>query len=374
MIRTIHKLFVWLGWPTLCGLLIAVIAQQIFPGITGSKQGWLSSLAGEVNSSSAGPISYHHAVKLGSPSVVHIFSSLSPLVRDDHNFSTSPLAQKSQKSLGSGVIVSKKGYILTNNHVISGASNLLISLKDGRQAVAKVVGSDPETDLAVLKITLPNLPIATWANSQKDVHIGDVVLAIGNPFGLGQTVSMGIISATQRSLRLSTYENFIQTDAAINVGNSGGALVNTQGKLVGIATALITSGSGNEGVGFAIPANLARFVLQAIITHGKVIRGWLGVEAQTLTPELSETYGIPANTGILISGVYPNSPASKAGLKRGDVILHINRNKTNNGQSVMSYVATLSPGSKVTLTVLHKNKKEKVVAVVGERPAVDLFK
>lgn len=374
MIRKIQKLFVWLGWPTLCGVLLAVIAQQIFPAVTGSKQGWLLSLADEVSTSSVGPVSYYKAVKLGSPSVVHIFSTLVPVNSDVRNLSIQPLSQKGQNSLGSGVIVSKKGYILTNNHVIAGASNLLISLKDGRQALATIIGTDPETDLAVLKINLPDLPVVTWANSRRDVHVGDVVLAIGNPFGLGQTVSAGIISATQRNLRLSTYENFIQTDAAINVGNSGGALVNTQGKLVGIATALISRNGGSEGLGFAIPANLARFVLQSIVAHGKVIRGWLGVEAQTLTPELSATYGLPDNTGILVSGVYPDSPAEKAGIKRGDVILHINRSQTNNGQSVMAYVATLAPGSKVTITVLHKNKKEKVMMTVDERPAISPFK
>jgi len=373
MIRKLKQQFSWLGWPIFCGLLLAVIVQQIFPFITGSNEGWLSSLTYRVHPINKGPVSYYKAVQIGSPSVVHIFSTQVPMSYDTESSLARPFFQRGQKSLGSGVIVSKQGYILTNNHVVAGIQHLLISLKDGRQALAKIVGTDPETDLAVLKVNLSNLPVAHWINSKRDVHVGDVVLAIGNPFGLGQTVSEGIISATQRNLRLSTYENFIQTDAAINVGNSGGALVNTQGKLVGIATALVTSDGGNEGIGFAIPANLARFVLQSIVAHGKVIRGWLGVEAQTLTPELSAAYGLPVNTGILVSNIYPDSPAAKAGIKRGDVILHINKNKTNDGQSVMAYVATLTPGAKVTMLVLDKNKKSKVTMVVAERPEANPF-
>ncbi len=375
MIKVI-KVFSWFGWPAICGLLVALVAQQIDPSITGSDRGWLSIAVGSISMASPAPASYYKAVKLGSPSVVHIFSAHISAIRglSSSTGKQSLVFPKEQKSLGSGVIVSKKGYILTNNHVIANAQSLLISLKDGRQALATVVGTDPETDLAALKINMPNLPVATWVNSKKDVRVGDIVLAIGNPFGLGQTVSEGIISATQRNLKLSTYESFIQTDAAINMGNSGGALVNTQGKLVGIATALITSDGGNEGLGFAIPANLARFVLQSIIAHGHVIRGWLGIEAQTLTPELSTVYGLAANTGILVSGIYPDSPAAKAGIKRGDVILTINHNKINNGQAVMTYVASLTPGSKITVTLLQNNQQKTINLIVDERRPVNPFR
>ena len=363
------KIIIWFGAPALCGLLAALIILQLFPYLKGGSTHSLTSLTHLFKGSSFGPASYHKTVKLASPSVVHIFSVSSSTGTIDK---PQLMSKKAQTSLGSGVIVGKAGYVLTNNHVIGEAHKLLVLLKDGRSSAASIVGTDPETDLAVLKINLTDLPVIQWADSGKDLRIGDIVLAMGNPLGLGQTVSAGIISATQRTLHMNTYESFIQTDAAINVGNSGGALVNSQGKLVGITTALVSSGGGHEGLGFAIPSNLARFVLQSIIRHNRVIRGWLGIEAQTLTPELAETYGLPVGTGILVSSIYDDSPAVSAGIKRGDIILKINGKGVNDGRSVMAYVASLMPGSTATVIQLLPSGQRKTIALeVAERPRLD---
>ena len=354
----------------MCGLLAALIILQLFPYLKGGRTHNLTSLTHIFRGSSFGPASYHKTVKLASPSVVHIFSVSSAGTIDKPR--PQLMSKKTQTSLGSGVIVGKSGYVLTNNHVIGEARELLVLLKDGRSSSAAVVGTDPETDLAVLKINLTDLPVIKWADSSKDLRIGDIVLAMGNPLGLGQTVSAGIISATQRALHMNTYESFIQTDAAINVGNSGGALVNSQGKLVGIITALVSSGGGHEGLGFAIPSNLARFVLQSIIRHNRVIRGWLGIEAQTLTPEIAETYDLPVGVGILVSGIYDNSPAVTAGIKRGDIILEINGKGVNDGRSVMAYVASLMPGSTATvIQLLHSGQRKQITLKVAERPKLD---
>ena len=327
----------------------------------------------------SGPYSYNDAVERAAPSVVNIFTTRAirrppaeldnPLLHDAYSYNRVPRRQRIQSSLGSGVIVRPEGYILTNNHVIAGADDIIVALQDGRETHATIIGTDPETDLAVLKIQLDNLPSITWTDSQT-IRTGDVALAIGNPFGLGQTVSMGIISATQRNLRLSTYENFIQTDAAINIGNSGGALVNARGELVGISTALLTSDGGSEGLGFAIPSNLANLVLTSIIESGRVIRGWLGIESQALTPELAAAFGLQHGNGILISGIYDNSPASEAGLQRGDVIISINNMEANDGKQIMTQVANLHPGSDVPITVLRGGETISLISRVGERPSL----
>lgn len=372
----------YFGWPGLCGLLLAIVLLQLFPQLrsprfhTENRPGSLTGLTGMP----ARLHSYRDAVERAAPSVVNIFTTrtirrssaelVGPFMHDPYSYNQLPHHQRIQSSLGSGVIVRPEGYILTNNHVIAGADDIIIALHDGRETHANVVGTDPETDLAVLKIQLANLPSIAWTNSQT-IHTGDVVLTIGNPFGLGQTVSMGIISATQRNLRLSTYESFIQTDASINIGNSGGALVNTRGELVGISTALLTSDGGNEGLGFAIPSNLANLVLTSIIQKGRVIRGWLGIESQTLTPALAEAFGLAGpGAGILIAGIYDNSPASEVGLQRGDVIIRVNDLEVNDGQQIMNQVANLRPGSEVHITVLRGGKTINLVSKVGERPPV----
>ncbi|OQX34840.1 MAG: hypothetical protein B0D91_11780 [Oceanospirillales bacterium LUC14_002_19_P2] len=368
----------YFGWPGLCGLLLSIVLLQLFPQLQGFR---FSTEKDTKNHSGAfsGPYSYNDAVERAAPSVVNIFTTRAirrppaeldnPLLHDAYSYNRVPRRQRIQSSLGSGVIVRPEGYILTNNHVIAGADDIIIALQDGRETHATIIGTDPETDLAVLKIQLDNLPSIPWADSQT-IRTGDVALAIGNPFGLGQTVSMGIISATQRNLRLSTYENFIQTDAAINIGNSGGALVNARGELVGISTALLTSDGGSEGLGFAIPSNLANLVLTSIIEEGRVVRGWLGIESQALTPELASAFGLAPGNGILISGIYDNSPASEAGLQRGDVIISINNMDANDGKQIMNQVANLHPGSEVPITVLRGGETVSLVSKVGVRPTL----
>ncbi|MDD7804517.1 MAG: trypsin-like peptidase domain-containing protein [Endozoicomonas sp. (ex Botrylloides leachii)] len=320
-----------------------------------------------------GQTSYSYAVKIATPAVVNISTSTA-IKRDTNRVQIPPFLQGQKSnvatSLGSGVIVHPNGFILTNNHVIKGAQRITVSLRDGREIGAKVVGVDPETDLAVLKIKLNHLPYIHLADSSKG-EIGDVVLAIGDPFGLGQTVTMGIISATGRNdLQLNTYEDFIQTDAAINVGNSGGALVNAYGDLIGISTLLFSRGGGNEGIGFAIPSNMARFVMDSIIKYGYVIRGWLGIESQPMDRVLTATYNIKPNTGILISGVYEGGPADKAGLLRGDILTGIDGDPTSNGRKVMNYVAQVPPGKMVTLNVLRNGKAININVQVGQRPNI----
>ncbi|WP_281646661.1 trypsin-like peptidase domain-containing protein [Parendozoicomonas sp. Alg238-R29] len=366
----------WFGWPALCGLLVALIILQQYPSLTGEVEQAKPQPVVEQPPLQTFVPSFNSAVVKAAPSVVSIFTQRTlrrPGNRDNNllsePFSKSriPRRQQVQSSLGSGVIVSPAGYVLTNNHVIKGADDIIVALPDFRETRAKVIGFDPETDLAVLKIEMENLPSADWADS-KSVKIGDVVLAIGNPFGLGQTVSQGIISATRRDLRLSTYEGFLQTDAAINIGNSGGALINAKGELVGISTALISSDGGSEGLGFAIPSNLAKFVMTSIIDRGRVVRGWLGIESTALSTELAEAFNLPLGSGILISGVYENGPAKSAGLQRGDIILRINELVTYDARKVMNSVAKLKPGSKVTIIVLRDGKEIPFVTEVGERP------
>jgi Do/DeqQ family serine protease len=269
--------------------------------------------------------------------------------------------------LGSGVIVSPDGYILTNNHVIEEADEIQVTLNDGRTAVAQVIGTDPETDLAVLKINFTELPAVTWGNSEQ-IAIGDGVLAIGNPFGVGQTVTSGIISALGRTqLGINTFENFIQTDAAINPGNSGGALVDVQGHLVGINTAIYSRSGGSMGIGFAIPTSTARQVLEAIVRDGEVVRGWIGVEPQDLTAELAEGFGLKPQTGVIITGVLQNSPAANAGLRPGDVVTAVGTQPVSKVSELLSAVAALPPGEASTLSVLRKDGRLTLKVVPGQR-------
>ena len=313
------------------------------------------------------------------PAVVNIFTTKQTRMQN-HPFLDDPVLRhffgdqleerkKQNSSLGSGVIISKEGFILTNHHVIESADEIEVALSDGRKAAAKVVGTDPETDLAVLKTNLENLPTIVMGDPS-NVAVGDVVLAIGNPFGVGQTVTMGIISALERTqLGLSTFENFIQTDAAINPGNSGGALVDINGNLIGINSAIYSRSGGSLGIGFAIPADLARRTLEQIIKTGFVIRGWIGVQVQDLSKELSESFDLKTTDGTLVAGVIANGPASKAGIRRGDILTAINSQQIKNSNNMLNLIANLRPNDRVLATLLRNGKEISVSIIVGTRPA-----
>lgn len=373
----------FLFWPVLSGILVAVLMLQFFPELL-SNQAAPAVEIKEANRvphfhNSSGPVSYAEAVESAAPSVVNIYTrtvvkqTLHPLFEDPffRNFFDSnsiPEKERVQSSLGSGVILSDQGYIVTNNHVISGADRVVVALRDGREATAEVIGTDPETDLAVLKIELDNLPAITLSHSDQ-MQVGDVVLAIGNPFGVGQTVTMGIISATGRhSLGINTYEDFIQTDAAINPGNSGGALVDAFGNLIGINTAIFSKSGGSQGIGFAIPSTLTKQVMQDLIQYGRVVRGWLGIEIQELTPGLAESFGMEKMQGLIIAGVFRDGPAHVVGLQPGDVMISINGKKITNSRRSMSEIARLRPGEVVEVQVLRAGEKFTLRPTVGERP------
>ena len=332
--------------------------------------------------------SYASVVKVVAPSVVSVFSTTlvkgsnadslpfsdDPILR--HFFgSETPARPRKELSLGSGVIVSADGYILTNNHVIEGAEEIRVALRDGdgREFTAQVVGRDSVTDLAVLKIAAQQLPVMTFGNSDQ-LEVGDVVLAVGNPFDLGQTVTMGIVSGLKRQgLGIEGYENFIQTDASINPGNSGGPLVDVAGRLIGINTAILSGSGGNQGIGFAIPGNLARRVMEQLIRTGQVVRGFLGVAVQSLSPDLAQALNIPPHTaGALVSEVIPHSPASQAGLKPGDVVVAFNGHPVKDSSSLQRLVADTPPHSHVDLRVLRGDKAETVAATLQQMPAPKL--
>ncbi len=328
---------------------------------------------------SAGPVSYSRAVEAAAPAVVNIYSQ-KRVTEKPHPYLNDPLfrqlfgkrlgvpRQRLETSLGSGVIISEKGYILTNNHVIREADAIQVALRDGRGASATIVGTDPETDLAVLKISLDNLPSITLSEGH-ELRIGDVVLAIGNPFGVGQTVTMGIVSATGRSqLGLNTFENFIQTDAAINPGNSGGALINATGQLVGINTAIFSRSGGSQGIGFAIPVSIAKGVMEQILEHGYVIRGWLGIEVRAINPAIARAFGIKQMQGAVITGVFRNSPAAAAGLRAGDFVIRIANQPVNDIRAMRDHIASIRPGETVDILLLRDNRLIQRKIVAGERP------
>ena len=273
-----------------------------------------------------------------------------------------------QVGLGSGVIVSPNGYILTNNHVVEGADDIEVILNDGRQGRAKVIGTDPDSDLAVLKIELDKLPVIVLGNSDA-LEVGDPVLAIGNPFGVGQTVTSGIVSALGRNqLGINTFENFIQTDAAINPGNSGGALVDTRGHLQGINTAIYSRSGGNMGIGFAIPIATARQVLESIVKDGQVTRGWIGVEPNDLTPELAQTFGVKSTEGVIITGVLQNGPAAVAGIRPGDVITSVADKPVHNVTELLASVAALKPSVPSRLKLQRQDRQLELDITPGVRP------
>ena len=277
-------------------------------------------------------------------------------------------AEQLQSGLGSGVILSPEGYILTNNHVIEGADEIQVILNDSRSARAKVIGTDPESDLAVLRITLDKLPVIALGNSDA-MGVGDQVLAIGNPFGVGQTVTSGIVSALGRNqLGINTFENFIQTDAAINPGNSGGALVDIQGNLVGINTAIYSRSGGSMGIGFAIPVSTARLVLEGIVKEGVVRRGWIGVEPADLTPELRETFQTRAHRGVLITGVLQNGPAAKAGIRPGDVVEEVGGKPVGSVPELLTQVAALRPGEASVFKLQRAGRDLSLAVTPGQRP------
>lgn len=334
--------------------------------------------------SAAAVSSYAPIVKKASPSVVNIYTrekiSSAPKKTNSKELSTrkqyfipaqaqaipQPVARR--YTLGSGVIMSDKGYILTNYHVVKNAQQVLVTLADGRKVRAKIVGFDKATDLAVLKIDLKDLKAIDIGNSD-NLQVGDIVLAIGNPFGLGQTVTQGIISAIGRSsIGINSLENYIQTDAAINPGNSGGALINMEGQFIGLNTAIYSRSGGYQGVGFAIPANVAVNVLQQIVRYGEVKRGWLGLEVRKLGEALAELYGTKEGRGVVILKVIRGSAADKAGLQAGDVIVALNRQPITSTRNFFSYVAQLQPGSKVVAHVIRDRKPDSIIITVGTRP------
>jgi serine protease DegS len=327
-----------------------------------------------------GQVSYASAVQIAAPAVVNVYTTkivterANPLYNDPffRYFFGDQLAPRKrlESSLGSGVIVSNDGYVLTNFHVIDAADEIQVALRDGRSAEAKIVGTDPESDLAILKIVLDKLPTITFANSD-DLKVGDVVLAIGNPFGVGQTVTMGIVSATGRDrLGINVFENFIQTDAAINPGNSGGALINPYGHLVGINTAIFSRTGGSQGIGFAIPVSSAMDVMAQIIETGHVTRGWLGIEVQDITPALAESFGLDTTAGVIVAGILRNGPAANAGLRPGDVMMEIQNAPMRDSRDVMNIVAKTPPGEKIAIKVLRQGKETELEAVVGKRPPI----
>ncbi|MES2105672.1 MAG: Do family serine endopeptidase [Pseudomonadota bacterium] len=322
--------------------------------------------------------SYRDAAKRAMPSVVNIYTAKeirqpnNPLLNDPlfRRFFGDQLNRQQperQSSLGSGVIVSPQGYILTNNHVVEAADEIDVVLPDGRKAAAKVVGTDPETDLAVIKVELDNLPAVTLGHSDK-ASVGDVVLAIGNPFGVGQTVTMGIISALGRNhLDINTFENFIQTDAAINPGNSGGALIDVNGNLLGINTAIYSRSGGSLGIGFAIPVTTIKTVMDSIISTGQVTRGWIGVEPQDITPELADSFGIPQKSGAIIAGVIRGGPADKAGIKPGDILVSIEGQQVADTTAMLNLIAQLPPNQKAKITVMRNGTETALSVLIGKR-------
>ena len=321
------------------------------------------------------PGSMSPAAKRAAPAVVSITTTQArtahPLANDPwfRFFYGDREDNSPQMGLGSGVIVSPEGYILTNNHVVEGAQEIEVTLSDSRRTTAKVIGTDPDTDLAVLRITLDRLPVIAMGNSD-NVQVGDKALAIGNPFGVGQTVTGGIISALGRNqLGINTFENFIQTDAAINPGNSGGALVDVNGSLLGINTAIYSRSGGNMGIGFAIPVNTARQVLEGLVRDGQVTRGWIGVEPIELNADLAETFGIKQTEGVIITGVLQNGPAFKAGLKPGDVLLAVGEKDVRNVSELLTLIAAQTPGSAVKMRIKRRDADLSLDVTPAQRPA-----
>ncbi|MCH8179795.1 MAG: trypsin-like peptidase domain-containing protein [Proteobacteria bacterium] len=317
---------------------------------------------------------FSEAARRAAPTVVSVFTNNSNARNPHRNdpwfryFYGEQGQQQPQSGIGSGVIVSPEGYVLTNNHVVERMDDIEVMLTDGRHAKAKVIGTDPDTDLAVLKIDLERLPAITLGNSE-ELQVGDAVLAIGNPFGVGQTVTGGIVSALGRNqLGINTFENFIQTDAAINPGNSGGALVDARGNLIGINSAIYSRSGGNMGIGFAIPVSTARQVMDSLIRDGQVTRGWIGVEPRDLSPEIAETFNLKIREGVLITGVLRNGPAARGGLRPGDVVTEVGSARVGNTAQLLNAVAALKPGEPARIRVQRGEEQVSVTVVAARRP------
>ncbi len=323
-------------------------------------------------------LSYSEAARRATAAVVNIYTMKAGRAAQEHPLFGDPLFRRyfgdqlgerpQTNSLGSGVIVSADGYVLTNHHVVDGADEIEVLLADGSKARARVVGTDPETDLAVLRIDMSDLPAIAFGNAET-ARVGDVVLAVGNPFGVGQTVTMGIISAVGRTqLGINTFENFIQTDAAINPGNSGGALVDTEGRLLGINTAIYSRSGGSLGIGFAIPTSTARQVMDQIVATGSVTRGYIGVEPQDVTPELAEAFRLPRKDGAIIAGVMRNGPADRAGVKVGDILVQVDGEPVANTATMLNVIARLEPGSTARFRFVRDGKSVELPIRIGKRP------
>ena len=346
----------WLGNP------------RAVPGSTGT----ISILEAPAAPTGASPTpgSFSAAVRQAAPAVVSINTSARHPAANDPWFRVffCDRGEQQQTGRGSGVMMSPEGYVLTNNHVVEGADEIEVVLPDARRTSAKVIGTDPESDLAVLKISLDKLPVMTLGNSDQ-LQVGDQVLAIGNPFGVGQTVTSGIVSALGRNqLGINTFENFIQTDAAINPGNSGGALTDIGGHLMGINTAIYSRSGGSMGIGFAIPVSTARQVMESIVRNGQVVRGWIGVEPGELTPELAQTFGVKAEQGVIITGVLGNGPAAQAGIRPGDVITQVGDQPTRTVSELLSRIAALAPGQAVPFTLERRGEPVQASVTPAQRP------
>ena len=375
-----RRSFAWLPWILLILVIISFVMWQKLqqpkaPIAPDGVKMPAEKVEPLVNTSrTGGVVSYSAAVKVAAPAVVNIFTTQK--VKQNHPLLNDPAFReffgnqipeqnqsKNENSLGSGVIVRPDGYILTNNHVIAQADQIVVALQDGRSAEAKVIGTDPDTDLAVIKIELADLPVLPFKLSGNEV--GDVVLAIGNPFGVGQTVTQGIISATGRSdLGINTYEDFIQTDAAINPGNSGGALIDVAGNLIGVNTAIFSQSGGSLGIGFAIPAKICQQVLNSILKDGRVIRGWMGI---SLVPPTQEDVLQPRQAGVIVADVLKNGPAAEAGIKVGDRIVKVNNENISSTSHLINYVALQAPNSIIQVEVVRGGKTVTLAVKVGER-------
>jgi serine protease DegS len=375
-----RKLVDFIVLPVLTGLVVAAALLSLFPELRNMSDR-LENLgdiaANPLSTGYSDPVSYAQAVKRAAPSVVNIYTRTIRR-QNNHPLLNNPLfrrlyeqqQQRGQDSLGSGVIMDQQGFIVTSYHIVGNVDEILVLLYDGRVVPATIVGTDPETDLAVLKISSDKLQGITLGNPNQ-IQIGDVVLAIGNPFGMGQTVTQGIVSATRRNgLNLNTFENYIQTDADINPGNSGGALIDAYGNLLGINSAKINR-NDSEGIGFAVPVDEVQKVLRDIIQHGRVVRGWLGFDASELTPTISRNLNINTPNGLLITGIAKGGPAHSAGMLPGDIVISINGTPVTNAHKSINQIASIVPGQPIELELKRSKKTIKVTATAGSRPSIN---
>ena len=375
------KLWLIFAQTVTASLAVVFVAQIFYPQLLINHAQYLYEARQQHQPSSTA--SYSKAAEKAMPAVVNIFTS-KKIVHPHQPYLEDPLLKRffgdqpddgnqHESSLGSGVIVSENGLILTNAHVVAAADAIEVALEDGRTIRARVIGTDPDTDLAVLKVELNNLPAINFANPEKN-KVGDVVLAIGNPFGVGQTVTQGIISALGRShLGISTFESFIQTDAPINPGNSGGALIDTDGNLVGINSAIYSRNGGSMGIGFAIPVSIAKQVMEQIVRQGSVTRGWIGIEAQDMTEELAESFKLKHAKGSLIAGVIKGSPAEQAGLKAGDILLEINGREVVDSSNMLRLISELKPNKQALLRISRNQKEINIPVMIGRRPKPEVI-